>query len=65
MLKIYICDDQTQAATVILKEGREKLLDTGPNPHTDCLVIGRDAAGAETAIRNFTGQSKHVLVFRR
>lgn len=64
MLKIYICDNQTQAATVILKEGQANLVDTGPNPSADCLIISRNSQGAEAAIGNYTGQSKHILVFR-
>jgi hypothetical protein len=64
MIKIYICDDQAQAATVILKEGQEKLINTGANPTPDCLVIRRDSSGTEVPIGNFTGQSKHVLVFK-
>jgi hypothetical protein len=63
MLKIYICENQEQAATVVLREGRNKLVNAGDNPVLDTLIIDRDASGTEKAIRNYTGQSKYVLVF--
>jgi hypothetical protein len=64
MLKIYVCETQIQAATVIAREGADKLVDTGANPTVDALIVDRDATGAEKLIRNYTAQSKHILVFK-
>ena len=63
-LKIYICDDADQAAILIEKWGKQNLVDTGPNPQIDSLIVTRDKAGTQTTIKNYTGEGKYVLVFK-
>jgi len=64
-LKIFVCDDAEQANILVAKWGQENLADIGANPQVDSLIVTRDKAGTQTTIKNYTGEGKYILVFKK